>query len=455
MPTSNLGPSLQKLGHKYGEVVYLNICGQPTVVLNSYDSAVALLESRSSNTSDRPRFVMAELTAYDWITGLKGYTQAWRQRRRAFHGTFQYSAVQRRRPLLLRGCRRFVHRLLETPDDFLSLARHMFGATAMQMVYGITISETADRYISIAEKAMAVFNEITVPGRYIVELYPSLKSLPAWLPGMGFKRNAARWRVDVEALRNVPYKASTEALARGEARDSMLASLIDERGNEAAAELSMEEEELFKDVTGLAYITGADTTLSAVQAFFLCMVLNPEAQRKAQEELDAVDSLPYVNVVVKEILRWHTAIPLGIPHRTMEEEEWNGYRIPAGCVIISNLWAMSREEAAYPDPEVFIPERFLNHDDVCGSNTRDPERFQFGFGRRICPGRHLANSSLFITVASVLHAFTIEAPIGEDGKPVKINPAINRDYFLAYPQPFKCRIVPRFERATELIKAFD
>ncbi|KAL7277362.1 hypothetical protein ACG7TL_009222 [Trametes sanguinea] len=337
----------------------------------------------------------------------------------------------------------------------------------MQIVYGITISETADRYISIAEKAMAVFSQITVPGRYIAELYPSLKAYPAWLPGMKFKRDAARWRVDVDALRDVPFKASTEALARGEARDSMLASLIEDRGDEAAAELSTEEEELLKDVTGLAYITGADTTLSALQTFFMLMILNPRAQRKAQAELDEVigqgrlpdfsdqGSLPYVNAVVKEILRWHTVIPLGIPHRTMEEDEWNGYRIPAGTVIIANLWAMSREPAAYPDPDQFIPERFLNHDNNREQSTRDPERFQFGFGRRICPGRHLANASLFITVASVLHAFTIEAPIGDDGSPVQVETAINQDNFLASPEPFKCRIVPRSKRVEELVKASD
>ena len=44
-----------------GEVVYLEVFGQPTILIDSYDAAVAILETRSANTSDRPRFVMAEL----------------------------------------------------------------------------------------------------------------------------------------------------------------------------------------------------------------------------------------------------------------------------------------------------------------------------------------------------------------------------------------------------------
>ena len=90
-----------------------------------------------------------------------------------------------------------------------------------------------------------------------------------------------------------------------------------------------------------------------MQAFFLAMVQYPEAQKKAQEELDAVvgldrlpeftdrDSLPYVNAVVKEVTRWHTVVPLGLWHRAVNEDQWNGYRIPAGSIIMPNQWCVS------------------------------------------------------------------------------------------------------------------
>ena len=85
-------------------------------------------------------------------------------------------------------------------------------------------------------------------------------------------------------------------------------------------------------------------------AFFLAMIRFPDHQRRAQAELDAVvgpdrlpdfsdrDSLPYVNAVLKECVRWHTVLPLAIPHATAHEQEFNGLRIPAGSVLVANVW---------------------------------------------------------------------------------------------------------------------
>lgn len=80
------------------------------------------------------------------------------------------------------------------------------------------------------------------------------------------------------------------------------------------------------------------------------MVLNSDVQKKAQQELDRVvgpnrfpefsdrDALPYINAVVKEIIRWHSVLPLGVSHRVMEEDEYKGFRIPAGTILVPNAW---------------------------------------------------------------------------------------------------------------------
>ena len=82
----------------------------------------------------------------------------------------------------------------------------------------------------------------------------------------------------------------------------------------------------------------------------LALSLNPGLQKKAHAELDAVvgphrlpdfedrDALVYVNAIVKEGLRWHNVLPLGVGHCTTEDEELGGYFIPAGTVIVPNVW---------------------------------------------------------------------------------------------------------------------
>lgn len=91
-------------------------------------------------------------------------------------------------------------------------------------------------------------------------------------------------------------------------------------------------------------------THAALCAFFLAMSLYPDAQRKAREELDTVigptrlptladrPNLPYINAIVKETLRWHVVLPMGIPHVSTVNDEYNGLFIPKGSMVMVNAW---------------------------------------------------------------------------------------------------------------------
>jgi cytochrome P450 len=77
--------------------------------------------------------------------------------------------------------------------------------------------------------------------------------------------------------------------------------------------------------------------------------------------------------------------------------------------------AILHDPVMYPEPDAFKPERFINAD---GSLRDDPVvTSAFGFGKRVCPGRHFVDSSLFIVVASLLSVFKIERGKGSDGGP--------------------------------------
>ena len=80
------------------------------------------------------------------------------------------------------------------------------------------------------------------------------------------------------------------------------------------------------------------------------MAMYPEAQRRAQEELDRVvgpdrlpdfsdrKRLPYLTALLKELLRWHVVTPISVPHRAVADDEYRGWYIPAGSVITVNAW---------------------------------------------------------------------------------------------------------------------
>jgi len=123
------------------------------------------------------------------------------------------------------------------------------------------------------------------------------------------------------------------------------------------------------------------------------MVLNPEARKKAQEELDRVvgknrlpdfsdkENLPYIDALMKELLRWNPPLPLSVPTRVTQEDVYRGYVIPEGATVVQNVWAIFRDPSIYPDPETFNPDRFLK-DGKINPLVLNPEDRAFGTGRR-------------------------------------------------------------------------
>ncbi|KIJ50092.1 hypothetical protein M422DRAFT_27479 [Sphaerobolus stellatus SS14] len=203
---------------------------------------------------------------------------------------------------------------------------------------------------------------------------------------------------------------------------------------------------------------GSDTTVNTMIIFVLAMALFPDVQRKAQAELDHLlghvrlvefedePKLPYISAVCKEILRWHPLLPQGLSHATSEDDIVGEYFIPKGTVVVGNTWALLHDEADFgPDTDKFIPERFLK------SGVRDRALAgAFGYGRRICPGRYMAQYTLFIKIASILQVFEISAPKDAEGRDLPLEYTFSSGFF-SYPADFKCSILPRSQWAKDLI----
>jgi len=169
----------------------------------------------------------------------------------------------------------------------------------------------------------------------------------------------------------------------------------------------------------------------------LAMVAHPEVQMRAQDELDTIvgrsrvptfldaPNLPYIQAIVKEVLRWRPVLPLALPHTTTEDDWYNGMFVPKGTLVLTNLWHCNHESSFYgDDAKNFRPERFLdaNGDAIPGpAETREDGHGTYGFGRRACVGKHLANESLFIYIATALWASTFERIRDQNGKEAPID----------------------------------
>ncbi|KAE9386329.1 cytochrome P450, partial [Gymnopus androsaceus JB14] len=170
-------------------------------------------------------------------------------------------------------------------------------------------------------------------------------------------------------------------------------------------------------------------------------------------------SLPYVEAIYREVMRLHPPFPLGKDFNissSIEEDSYLDYHIPKGYFFFddSDRRAMNRDPAVYKRPEEFLPERFL--DASSGGPFIDIDSIHaYGFGRRICAGRYMADNTVWLTIASVLATLSFGKLKDKQGNEILVYEEYT-NYFLrssSYPKPFQCSITPRTPHAEKLILA--
>lgn len=90
-----------------------------------------------------------------------------------------------------------------------------------------------------------------------------------------------------------------------------------------------------------------------IYSYFLATTLYPEVEKKAHAEIDSVigrdrlpgyedrASLPYVNAICKELLRWLPIVPLAVPHRATRDIIFDDYSIPEGSLVCDIFCCLS------------------------------------------------------------------------------------------------------------------
>ncbi|KAF5346017.1 hypothetical protein D9758_013877 [Tetrapyrgos nigripes] len=455
------------------DILHFTIGGSSTIVLNSLEAANELLEKRGKIYSSRPQFPMLNFIGWDWTFVIMPYGSRWSAHRKLFTKEFNPNLPERYEPQELRVVATLLERLLQTPEDFVDHIRHARGAAIMDVTYGIKVLPYNDPYINEAERALESFVAAAIPGSFWLDFFPGLKHIPEWFPGASFKTKAKKWRREASIMLNHPYEDVKKRVANGELEACYVYHClqnIDENGD-----IELQERDI-QQTAGTMYGAGSDTIIASIRSFFLAMVLNPEVQRKAQKHLDEMinlklkhghldndnpnrlpnfsdrDLLPYITAIMYEVYRTQPVNPLGIAHMCEVDDEYKGYYIPKNSVVIANIWGIFRDEKTYPEPNKFNPDRWMSSDGKSlNPNLREPV-MHFGYGRRLCPGRHLANAAIWITIASVLFAFDISKAVDEHGNVIEptgeyISSLVN------YPAPFRCKIKARSEQHERLIRS--
>ncbi|KII84423.1 hypothetical protein PLICRDRAFT_671374 [Plicaturopsis crispa FD-325 SS-3] len=445
----------------YGDIYSLKLGPGTAIIVSSAAAVKNLLDKHSGTTSDRPASHMADDIADGLNMVMTRYSDTWRALRKTAHAILTPQQTAKHLPIQKAEAIQLSYDILKDPKGFFNHIKRYSNSVIVSVLYGKRCPRYESETTTAFFHAMHLNQQAMAIGRYPpVDLLPILNYVPArWAP----------WKIAAARINRLQKKLYLGLLAECEERV--------EKGTETGC--YMEEVVRRREEFGLTrvmagYVGGvtmegaSDTTSFFLQSLILAFCAFPEAQRKAQEEIDRVVGkdrmpnlddfvdLPYIQAVVKETHRFRPVAPLAVPHASIADEEYGGYLVPAGSTIFVNLWGIFHNEEFFERPEVFEPDRFIRSEFGTKPGADDSDfrhTLPFGCGRRICPGMNLANNSLMLNSMNLIWAFNFSPAIdAQTGQPI---PPDTTDYLkgmLTGPNPFQCTITPRSEQRAEQIE---
>ncbi|GMY23341.1 cytochrome P450 77A3-like [Fagus crenata] len=162
---------------------------------------------------------------------------------------------------------------------------------------------------------------------------------------------------------------------------------------------------------------GTDTTGTAIEWGIAQLIANPHIQEKLYQEIKVsvgdrkvdekdMENMPYLQAVVKELLRKHPPTYFSLTHAVTEPATLAGYDIPTDANVEIYLPGISDDPRLWSNPEKFNPERFISgKEDADITGVTGVKMMPFGVGRRICPGLAMATLHVHLMLARMVQEF--------------------------------------------------
>ncbi|OAG35087.1 hypothetical protein AYO21_10760 [Fonsecaea monophora] len=462
IPKRDLHLQYQRWGQEYGPIFSLKLGSQNVVVLTSGELIKRVVDKRSGNYSDRPKLYMQDIWEGSRII-MRGYDSLWKVERKLYHQFLNINKAARYVPYQDLETKQMLVDLLSDPDDFENLITRTTLSMATSMAYGFRVldpkSEVMQELFTNTHGFFVMVNQSKLLDWY-PQLRPLVSAMPSWLYPMARKAKHVFYRERAQ------FRQLYEAAKRAAEGDNSLPSFSTDISKAKESWKGTENGALLTDhaasyIAGIAMEGAADTTSNT----FAGMI-----KETAQKELDTVvgpdrlptmddfESLPYIRQVTKEALRWlPTAISGAIPHAALTDDEVDGYKIPAGCTIVLAVWSANNDPDLFPNPREFDPTRhnadLTFHEASSASDYRDRDNWTFGAGRRICPGIHVAEKTLFLATARLLWTFNICKARDDQGREIQVDRDEVTQSIAARPLPFPCQLTPRSDKCVRIARA--
>ncbi|XP_034372624.1 cytochrome P450 2D4 isoform X2 [Arvicanthis niloticus] len=424
MDFQNMPAGLQKLRCRFGDLFSLQLAFEPVVVLNGLTTLREALVRYSEDTADRPPLHFNDQLGFGPRSQgvvLARYGPAWRQQRRFSVSTLRHFGLGKKslEQWVTEEARCLCAAFADhtgcpfSPNTLLDKAVCNVIAS---LLYARRFEYDDPHFIRLLNLLKETLKEESGFLPMLLNVFPMLLRIPG-LVGKVFPGKRAFVAMLDELL--TEHKMTWDpAQPPRDLTEAFLAEIEKAKGN---PDSSFNDGNL-RMVVGDLFMAGMVTTSTTLSWALLLMILHPDVQRRSQQEIDEVIGqvrhpemadqarMPYTNAVIHEVQRFADILPLGVPHKTSRDIEVQGFLIPKGSTLVTNLSSVLKDETVWEKPLHFHPEHFL---DAQGHFVKHEAFMPFSAGRRACLGEPLARMELFLFFTCLLQRFSFSVPAGQ------------------------------------------
>lgn len=277
----------------------------------------------------------------------------------------------------------------------------------LQVVFGIS---PGTRYDTIKALLSSLLDDVTKPWYSILFFFPPLqKDLGAWSPWGQFLRRR-------QAIDQLIYSEIAQRRKDDSNRSDVLSMLIAARDEDDQPLTDLE----LRDQLVSLLLLGYETTAAALSWAFYLIHSSPQVLAKLLQELSTtsanpedIAALPYLTAICQETLRIY---PIGLictPRMVRDSVQIAGETFSAKTVVVPCIYLAHRRPETYPQPEEFLPERFL------ARKFSPYEYLPFGGGIRGCIGVAFSMYEMKLVLATILSRFSLTLADARPAHPVR------------------------------------
>ncbi|XP_030016755.1 vitamin D 25-hydroxylase [Sphaeramia orbicularis] len=411
---------LKKQSEIHGKIFSIDLGGIMTVVLNGYDCIRECLYHQGEVFTDRPSLpLFQKMTKMGGLLNCK-YSKAWVDHRKLACNSFRYFSSSQRmfEKKISEECMFFVDAIDEhkgKPFNPKHLVTNAVSNITNLIIFGQRFTYD-DRNFQHMIELFSENVELAVSGwALLYNAFPWIEYVPFGKHQKLFHNAAEVYDFLQQAIKTFSH-GRVPHIPR-----HYVDVYLDEMELKTKDPRSCYSHENLIYSVGELIIAGTETTTNTLRWAMLYMALYPNIQERVHQEIDRVitngraptlqdkHKMPYVEAVLHEVLRFCNIVPLGIFRATSQDAKVNGYTIPKGTMVITNLYSVHFDEKYWNDPSVFSPQRFL---DSNGNFVRREAFLPFSLGRRQCLGEQLARMEMFLFFTTLLQRFHLQFPPG-------------------------------------------